>query len=254
MSPEIGIVVPTLGTRPHYLEACIASLRQNCSVHICVVGPATTETDPIRTICDSFVSDTGRGLAAAINIGIASLPQSVKFVNWLGDDDVVSADGLGKLSASLTTNEDVVLAYGHCHYINTAGETLFTVRPGRWAETLLRYGPQRISQPAMLFRRDSFRDVGGLDEGLGWAFDLDLLLNLRRHGHFRSVPQVVASYRWHEGALTVGSRKESVREASSVRVRHLHPVMRALSWLWEPLVRVAITKAAKLVTRKVQKL
>lgn len=30
----------------------------------------------------------------------------------------------------------------------------------------------------MLFRRDSFRDVGGLDEQLGWAFDLHLNLKV----------------------------------------------------------------------------
>jgi len=253
MSPEIGIVVPTLGTRPHFLEACIKSIRENDNVHICVVGPATAETQPFRAICDSFVPDTGRGLAAAINIGIASLPQSVKFVNWLGDDDLVSHGGLMELSASLAADNNVVLAYGHCQYIDSTGASLFTVRAGRWAEALLRCGPQLISQPAMLFRRDAFRDVGGLDEHLGWAFDLDLLLKLRRHGTFRSTPQVVASYRWHEGALTVGSRKESVREASKVRVCNLSPTARWLAWMWEPLIRGTVTVSANLITKKFRK-
>jgi len=250
MSPEIGIVVPTLGTRPHFLEACIRSIRENDNVHICVVGPATAETQPFRAICDSFVPDTGRGLAAAINIGIASLPPSVKFVNWLGDDDLFSASGLMGLSASLAADNNVVLAYGHCRYIDCTGASLFTVRAGRWAETLLRCGPQLISQPAVLFRRDAFRDVGGLDEQLGWAFDLDLLLKLRRHGRFKSIPQVVASYRWHEGALTVGSRSQSIREASSVRVRHLSPLARKFSRLWEPVVRLVVKGGALFANSK----
>jgi len=157
------------------------------------------------------------------------------------------------LSASLAADNNVVLAYGHCRYIDSTGASLFTVRAGRWAEALLRCGPQLISQPAMLVRRDAFRDVGGLDEYLGWAFDLDLLLKLRCHGQFRSVPRVVASYRWHEDALTVGSRKESVREASSVRVRNLSPIARWLSWLWEPSVRRAVLLAGSILSRRYSK-
>jgi len=102
----------------------------------------------------------------------------------------------------------------------------------------------------MLFRRDSFRDVGGLDEQLGWVFDLHLLLKLRRHGPIRAVRHVVASYRWHEDALTVDSRKESVQQASTVRVRHLSPLARRLSGLLEPVVRTLMRSSAQLVGRK----
>lgn len=249
MIPGVGIVIPTLGSRPEYLYECISSVRLNASVHICLVGPDSPELEPFRTLCNSFITDPGRGLAAAINIGIESLPQSVKFVNWLGDDDVVNADGLAKLSTSLTTTNNAVLAYGHCQYIDTAGKALFTVRSGQWAETLLRCGPQFISQPAILFRRDSFRDVNGLDEQLRFAFDLDLLLKLRRHGEFRSVPHVVASYRWHEDALTAGSRNQSVREASTVRIRNLSPIARWLSWLWEPFARRTLLQAGSILSR-----
>jgi len=236
-----------MGTRPQFLAACIDSIRKGGDAHICLVGPPSVEHSQLRVKCDSFIVDNGKGLVAAINAGIASFPEQISFVNWLGDDDVVSPQSLWKLQALLRDHRDVVLAYGHCHYINSAGETLFTVRAGRWAEALLRCGPQLISQPAMLFRRDAFRDVGGLDEHLGWAFDLDLLLKLRRHGRFKSLPEVVASYRWHEGALTVGSRNQSVREASAVRVRHLPRIIRPFSRLWEPLVRLAVLRTGTLL-------
>jgi len=246
----IGIVVPTMGTRPQFLAACIDSIRRGGDAHICLVGPPSVEHIPLRAKCDSFIVDNGKGLAAAINAGIASLPEQISFVNWLGDDDLVSPQSLSKLQALLMEHRDVVVAYGHCHYINTAGETLFTVRAARWAETLLRCGPQLISQPAMLFRRDTFQLVGGLDQGLGWAFDLDLLLKLRRHGRFKSIPEVVASYRWHEGALTVGSRNQSVSEASAVRVRHLPRIIRPFSRLWEPIVRRAVLQTGETLSRR----
>jgi GT2 family glycosyltransferase len=204
-------------------------------------------------MCDSFVSDSGRGLAAAVNAGIASLPPSVKFVNWLGDDDVVSTDGLANLHAILTSNSDAVLAYGYCQYIDSADSPLFTVRVGRWAETLLRFGPQLISQPAILFRRNVFHQIGELDEKLGWAFDLDLILRLRRQGQFKQVTRIVASYRWHNEALTVGSRRESVDEASSVRLRYLSPMARKLSKLWEPIVKILVIFSASFISKRLLK-
>jgi len=239
-----------MGTRPQYLAACIDSIRKGGDAHICLVGPKTVEHGALRALCDSFVLDIGLGLAAAINSGIASLPEQISYVNWLGDDDLVSPQSLSKLQSPLMDHRDVVLVYGHCHYVNTAGETLFAVRAGRWAETLLRYGPQLISQPAMLFRREAFRSVGGLDEKLKMAFDLDLLIRLRRFGRFASVPHVTASYRWHQDALTVGSRKQSVHEASMVRVRHLPRLLRRLSILWEPIVRLAVLRAGNALSRR----
>lgn len=249
-STEVGIVVPTLGTRPEYLAASINSVRMNGDVHVCLVGPEAVKLSALRAQCDSFVLDTGKGLAAAINAGIASLPESVRFVNWLGDDDVLTPGGITTLATAVSMQRDAVLAYGHCRYIDASGTTLFTVRPSRWAESLLRFGPQLISQPAMLFRRNIFQQIGGLDEQLGWAFDLDLLIKLRQQGRFVAVRQVVASYRWHESALTVGSRKDSVREASVVRKRHLPPIARPLSRLWEPLVRRVVLCAGVLLTRR----
>ena len=247
-------MVPTLGTRPQFLEACINSIRQAGNAHICLVGPASLELHPIHEQCDSFVVDTGRGLASAINTGIASLPEWVTFVNWLGDDDLIHNDGLQRLQSALTKDPRAVLAYGHCQYINSEGAALFTVRTGRWAEVLMRCGPQLISQPAILFRRDIFRLVDGLDDQLGWAFDLDLLLKLRRHGRFNAVPHVVASYRWHDNALTVGSREESVSESSVVRVRNLHPAFRTLSPMWELLVRKAVLTTGEILSQRYARL
>lgn len=243
-------MIPTLGTRLTYLEASVNSVRRSGDVHVCVVGPETVERNSLRDYCDSFVLDTGKGLAAAINSGIASLPKSVQYVNWLGDDDLLVTDGLRTLATAITEQGNAVLAYGHCKYIGSNGETLFTIRPGRWAEQLLRFGPQLISQPAMLFRRDVFQEIGGLDEQLGWAFDLDLLLKMRQQGRFVGVGKVAASYRWHESALTVSSRHESVREASVVRVRHLPRTVRMLSRIWEPLIRRAVLHAGVLLSRR----
>jgi GT2 family glycosyltransferase len=196
------------------------------------------------------VIDPGQGLAAAINAGAKALPNEIEYLNWLGDDDVLMGDGHRQLVKALRQNPKTVLAYGYCSYLNMAGDTIFQVRPGRWAEKLLRFGPQLISQPAVLFRRDAFERVGGLDESLRWAFDLELFIKLSRVGQFVGVSLPAAGYRWHTAALTVGQRSGSVREASLVRRRNLSPLFRWLAWVWEPFVRWSILFAGGVVSRR----
>jgi GT2 family glycosyltransferase len=204
----------------------------------------------ILKAADKVISDPGVGLAAAINAGIKALPDEITYVNWLGDDDIVLDGGLVSLSGALERDSKAVLAFGHCRYIDAGGDTLFDVHAGRWATNILRFGPQLVSQPAMLFRRSAFSEVGGLDELLRWAFDLDLLLRLARCGMFVPVHTVVACYRWHDEALTVGQREGSVREASSVRKRYLPKVLQMVSEVWEAPLRAAILRAGHIVRRR----
>ena len=71
---EVGIVVPTLGTRGEYLAACLQSLKESNVGYVCIVCP--TNVDISKFIEDGLVNqkvdDPGRGLAAAINAGVNS--------------------------------------------------------------------------------------------------------------------------------------------------------------------------------------
>jgi GT2 family glycosyltransferase len=250
MSKHIGIVVPTLGLRTKYLIESLTSVRQIESAHICVVVPEHVDrANWLQELCDQVVNDPGNGLAAAINAGIATLPESVHYINWLGDDDLLIGQGYASLANALDKNEKSPLAYGFCRYINGEGHVLFEVRSGPWAGRLMWFGPQLISQPAMLFRREVFEKLGGLDESLRWAFDLDLLLKMSRLGELEMVPETVAAYRWHQEALSVGSRRGSVKEASLVRRSHLPMWLGLASRIWEPLVRILILLAGRIVSR-----
>jgi hypothetical protein len=112
-------------------------------------------------------------------------------------------------------------------------------------------GPQLIPQPGSLFRRSSFEQVGGLDESLKWAFDLDLFLKLRKVGKFGFLKEPLAEFRWHEGSLSVGSRQGSVDEASKVRRQHLPQVIKQASVVWEPVLRKIILFAGTRVSSRI---
>ncbi len=250
---SIGVVVPTLGDRPGYLMESIKSIRQAGPAYISVVRPprANALDGEITELVDSIVDDPGQGLAHAINTGIKGLPNTVKYSTWLGDDDRLVQGSLQKVSKCLEPKSDAVFVFGQCQYIDATGQKLWLNKSGKWAEPLMLCGPQLIPQPGSLFRRSSFEQVGGLDEGLKWAFDLDLFLKLRKVGKFGFLNEPLAEFRWHDGSLSVGSRQGSVDEASKVRRRHLPQGIKQASAVWEPVLRKIILLAGTRVSERI---
>ena len=253
---DTAIIVPTLGTRPELLRQCVESIRAGgCSViHVVIPDASLVQGLVDEGLVAGVVQDPGRGLAAAINAGIGSLPDSIAYVNWLGDDDLLTPGSVRLARQILETDSSVSLVFGACDYVDDSGRVIFHSRSGRWAPWLMYVGPQMVPQPGSLFRVSNFRDVGGLDTGYKFAFDLDLLMKLHRVGGFRYVPHTLSNFRWHAGSLSVGGRGGSVSEASRIRVQCLPWFARPFSFLWEPVVRRAILVAGARVTRRADRM
>ena len=251
---EIGIVVPSLLVRIEMLKSCLQSLRSTNSCYILIVAPDSNIKLVDSALYDSFVPDPNRGLASAIDAGIRALPDSILFVNWLGDDDLLTQDSLKISSSILKLNPDVVLAYGGCEYIDENSNFLWINRSGKYASNLLHFGPQLIPQPGALMRRDAYMAVGGLNTSYKWAFDLDLLIRLKKVGKLHFVNATLAKFRWHEGSLSVGGRKGSVNEASSIRRASLPRMVQVISPLWEIPMRQVIFAAGNRLNRKLKRI
>ena len=252
MSQRVGIVVPTLGERPDYLKQCLGSIRAAGDAHVLLVAPPPMNTEILRSegLIDSVVLDSGGGLPAAINQGIRALPSPIEYVNWLGDDDLLTPRSLQSTSKALDENPKAVMSFGACDYIDGQGNTIWSNRSGKWAVPMLRFGPDLIPQPGALFRRSAFSGSGELRTDLGWAFDFDLFIRLAKLGKLIYLNQTLAQFRWHPESLSVEHRKKSVAEASQVRVSHLPAFVRPISFLWEYPVQQATLVAGKRVTAK----
>ena len=127
---------------------------------------------------------------------------------------------------------------------------LWISRAGKWAPRILSWGPDLIPQPGMLVRSEAWTAVGGVDETLSMAFDLDLLLKLKELGPLIDCNAVVASFRWHTTSLTASDRTKNLDESEQVKRRYLSPVQCKLKWTWEKPVRVATRVAAHEVQRR----
>jgi hypothetical protein len=234
------------------LFICLSSLKRAGVDFVLIVAPIEIDLSAYVELglVDKVIPDTNKGLAAAINAGIDALPNDVSIVGWLGDDDYLLTSSCKQFIEALVNNPSVVMVYGSCRYVDIHGRQIWQNRSGRFTSKILLFGPCLIPQPGSFIKRTAFESVGRLNESLGWAFDLDLFIKLSRIGKLQFINQEVSAFRWHTGSLTVSLRKESVVEASSVRLNHINPILRNLSFLWEPIVRTITLHSRMLIRDK----
>ena len=236
----MGVVVPTIGERPQYLEITLKSIREAGESFIVLVGRNGFDASSYQKagLVDLYVDEVEASVPNKINQGFRALPENIEYITWIGDDDLLSPGALGTAVQTLEKPEKPVLVYGHCQYIDSDGNDVLVKRSGRWAVPLLRFGPQLIPQPSTFFRRDAFEKVGELSDKFQFAFDFDLFLKLTNLGKAVFIDQILSSHRWHATSLTYSRRWESVREASKVRVSNLAPAIRLTSFVWELPIQV----------------
>ena len=248
---NIGIVVPTLGSRPEYLLEALESIRNAGKCFIVIVAPIQADIDKVidRSFFDELVEDPMQGLVEAINTGVRALPKQIEYFNWLGDDDTLTPNSLRMSSSPLKDDPEIVCVFGVCQYINQDGQPIYKNRSGRFAVPLLKFGPQLIPQPGALFRRTAFNKVGWLDPTYKCAFDLDLLLKLKGMGKLHYTPHQLSSFRWHSDSLSVRSRNVSVHEARKIRQKNLSRFFCLLSPSWELPLEKLIYIAGIILTK-----
>lgn len=250
--PRVLLVVATLGRRPRLLERTLTSIRgQDVPADIVIVAPL--DADGIEATAERYAArllpDPG-SLPGAINAGAACAEAHHQYLNWLNDDDELEPGSLRATTAALGANPDAVVAFGACRYVDEAGRQLWLSKAGKWGPRILAWGPDLIPQPGMLVRIDAWRAVGGLDERYRLAFDLDLLLRLKRRGRLVDTGTIVSSFRWHADSLTVDDRTTNLVESERAKREALPRALRPLAPLWERPMRVAIRLAAAHVNRR----
>jgi GT2 family glycosyltransferase len=248
-NPSVGIVVPTLGKRLSYLVLALTSIRSagDCLIYVVSPQPKELEQRIDPRLYDKMLQDPRIGLSAAIDFGVRALPESVKYVNWLGDDDLLVPGAITVTRSVIEKDQRISYVYGRCQYIDELGNNLWLNKSGRWATLLMRCGPQLVPQPGALFRRDMYEEVGGLDPQLKWAFDLDLFIKLTRLGTASYVPRTISKFRWHNDSLSVSGRVNSVNEASAVRVAALPKPIRSVCFVWEKPLQLLIRHGGRIV-------
>jgi GT2 family glycosyltransferase len=249
---RVLLVIPTLGRRTELLSLTLRSIADQTDEPadiVVVIPPDAAEARALAAAAGATLVDDPGGMSAAINKGFAKASEQHEYVNWIGDDDLLSPGSLAAAAAALDADPEAVVAFGYCDYIDDSGRVLFTSKAGRMAPWLMTWGPDLVPQPGCLFRRTTVQAVGGIDPSLSYAMDLDLLLRLRKRGTFVNTRRTLSSFRWHAASTTVANRAPSLDESEMVKRRYLDRRLRWGAPLWERPVRGATKLAAMRVNR-----
>lgn len=212
-SPKVSVVIPTRD-RAEYIEESIESvLRQTFSDYeIIVVDDGST--DGTRQLLARYIENKtiryerqdALGVSVARNRG-ARLARGA-FIAFLDSDDLFLPSKLEKQMALFSQDAD--LGFVHCNFskFNERGQNLGvrdTSRHRGWIyPRLLLEWSVLMAMPCMLVRKDVFEAVGGFDEQMTWAEDMDLWRRIARQYRIGSVAEVLVKVRVHPSSTTFG--------------------------------------------------
>lgn len=130
------------------------------------------------------------------------------YVQILHDDDYFLPDGTSHLVDAARRHNDPALVFG-VHVVDDTGRVIQKREHGETEHLTPREAVQRLLMhssyvrfPAMVVRRDVYTELGGFEDGLGGAEDLEAWVRIASAHGLTLVDQNTAAYVVHRGADT----------------------------------------------------
>jgi glycosyltransferase involved in cell wall biosynthesis len=225
MAAPVVSVITTVYNGHCFLDACVRSVLDEAepALELVVVSDGSTDGTEgyLEGLADPRVTTAigpRRGRAAALNDAIGR--SRGRYLAILDADDVALPGRFARSMAYLDAHPDVV-AVGSASWVHIDGEGHELGRRHLPVETdgaireMLRHERVPFPHSTVTLRREAVEAVGGYDEHLVHAADLDLYVRLAPHGQFAALAEPLAASRRHDGQFF--ARRQG--EAGSIRRR-----------------------------------
>lgn len=204
--PLVTIVTPSLNQAQFLEDTMLSVMGQDYpAVEFIVVDGGSTDgsIEIIRrhqARLAYWTSEPDSGQSTAINKGFARAKGRI--FAWLNSDDLLSPSALSIAAHFLNSEPDVGLVYGDRVEIDAKGNVIGVLRcpphdPGIFRKDVT------LPQETAFFRREVYEAVGGLDEDLHFAMDLDLWCKMAKVTRMRHIPAFLACFRRHRWSKSV---------------------------------------------------
>lgn len=228
MPPRITVITPAYNAG-RTIAVALESVRAQDYPdleHIVVDGGSTDGTVELLRGRDEirWVSETDRGLAHAMNKGIAMATGEI--VGELNADDVHVPGALAAVAEAFAENPGAEWVTGRCPIVDGEGREIRRAISAYKNALLRRYSlplyltQNFVSAPATFFRTDVLRELGGFDERYRISVDYDLQLKLARRGDPVVLDRDLAQFRMVEGTLSMSGFETQFREHAEQARRH----------------------------------
>lgn len=209
--PAISVIIPTRNRAQYLAEALDSVLAQTFTdFEIIVVDDGSN--DQTRQVLDLYIRKNNIqyvyqepvGVSAARNRGV-SLASGI-YVAFLDSDDVFLPSKLQKQMELFAGEPE--LGFVHCSFSkfddlgNDLGIRDTTQFSGMIYPAILHEWSVLMAMPCMLMRTAVIKEVGGFDETMTWAEDLDLWRRIARRYPVGVVPEALVRVRVHPASTT----------------------------------------------------
>ncbi len=238
--PKVSIITPSFN-QAEYIEKTIKSvLSQDYSnfEYIVMDGGSTDGTVEILKKYDKKIiwrSEKDKGQGEAINKGLKLAKGEI--LAYLNSDDTYSPGALKKVAEFFIKNPKKIWVFGKCRIIDekdkeirksiTSYKNFWLSRYNYHTLLILNY----ISQPAVFWRREVYREIGEFNQEEYWELDYDYWLRLGKKYEPGFIDQYLANFRVHQEAKTSIGVKHFLEEVEVAKRYTKNPFLIGLHYL-----------------------
>ncbi len=228
--PLVSVIIPTYNGKK-YLGVAIDSVLSQTYKNIEVIVINDGASDGTKQVIEKFIEKDARiisvenesnlGFVKSLNKGIGYAKG--KYIARLDDDDSwASPQKLEKQVEFLEAHPEYVLTGGGLIQIDGSGEEMIRYLFPEKDEDIRRVilVDNVIAHSSVVFRKDSFVQVGGYDEQFGFFADRELWLKLGKIGKCYNFPEYFIFYldkEWDN--VNYNSRNEQIRRKLNLNIK-----------------------------------
>src|SRR5690606_16622038 len=149
---------------------------------VVVDGASTDDTREVLASYGSrvrWISEPDRGQSDALNKGVRMAHGEL--IAWINSDDFYVKDSaILALLDAFDAESDIDIAYGHGVRVDVDGAVIgpYRARVVTGVTQIITHPASFVLQPSLVFRRELFLRVGGVDESLQYTMDYELWIRL----------------------------------------------------------------------------
>jgi glycosyltransferase involved in cell wall biosynthesis len=262
--PLVSLIIPSFN-HERFIVQCLDSILANDYPNKEILVLDDGSTDGTLGLAQDWAARHGNGLRISVkwqaNRGVTPTLNELlaaaegELVLPIASDDFLLPGGISTLVEALEAKPSANAVFGDCVVVDETGEiihgsSLFGYRTANRSRLMHRLTDELITNwvlagPALIYRRDPIRSIGGYDEDL-FVEDWDFYLRLARRNWLVFIDRKVAAYRLHGrnehlNTATLTRRAREQRRVALSAARAFGPRRRLL------LRMMALSYAAPLV-------